>query len=259
MKISLLTLLTLFIHPLTAMERKYGPSDELWKFFYYTHHQRNHTPEQLNEKVQAFIKAGADINFKPTYLDSKPLLILATEKLKPELCEVALANGADLITQDEKTSVLIKLASAAQKRKSDWDDLSHEPGMLRLINPCEVPIFKTAFVLIKHMVRRHMAGKRTAIRTFILCLTRMGRSDYRIGGFTRSSNALLMPYCMFNAKASCKEMLLEELSKRNGLQHNRGLRAWDIYPCELLNPECVEDIIDRVLRPDKLQAEIDRE
>lgn len=88
----------------------------------------------------------------------------------------------------------------------------------------------------------------------------MGRADYQIGNFTRKSNALLRPYCVFNMKANCREMLLEELTKQDGLKSHGGYTAWDIYyPCELLDPKGVEDTLERVLRPNKLQAEIDKE
>jgi len=258
MKISLIILLTFILHPLAAMDN--DPSKELWNLFRYRWPYGKYTHEQLKEKAQALIKAGADINFKPNRFpsDARRPFAVALEDINPDLCEFTLAYGADLAPQDEKQNALIKLALTARRKKLDWDHFHCEPGM-PIFTFDEVPIFKTYFVIIKHMVRRHIATQMSAIKTFILCLTRMGRSDYRIGDFTRRSRALLMPYCMFNAKASCREMLLEELTKIDRPQFRGTSIAWDIYPCELLDPSRVEDTIERVLRPDKLQAEIDKE
>lgn len=263
MKISLIILLTFILtfimHPLAAMDNI--PSKKLWELFrYHRWSYSNYIDEEFKSNAQTLINAGADINFKPNRFpsDAETPFNVALRNINSDLCEFTLAHGADLAPQDEKQSTLIKLAWAAKKKKSDWEHFHCEPGMPLFIFD-EVPIFKTCFVIIKHMVRRHLTTQKTASKTLILCLTRMGRSDYRIGDFTRRSSALLMPYCVFNAKANCREMLLEELTKIDRPQFRGTSIAWDIYPCELLNPERVDDTIERVLRPDKLQAEIDRE
>jgi hypothetical protein len=257
MKILLFLISFLFIHSLAAMDN--DPSTQLWKLFAYYSHHRNYTSEQFIENVQTLIKAGADINFKPRdSTNTECPLISAIKKLNPNLCEIALAHGANLAPRGEDISILITLTYAAREYSTEWCSFYCEPSMpAYTVN--EIPIFQTAFVIIKHMVRRHIATQKTAIKTFILCLTRIGRSDYRIGDFTRRSNALLRPYCLFNAKVSRKEMLFEELTKINKPQSRGTQTARDIYPCELLDPSRVEDTIERVLRPDKLQAEIDKE
>lgn len=249
----LIIVLSLISVPLAAMDNdgfKLDPAvlefraqyatQQLRRCFANPTRKRNQTFEQLKEEVQMLIQAGGDINDTPCVLD-KSNLEHAIRRLDLDLCELALSNGAN-IDSDTGRSIFMKLADALKEHKDTWNNFHSEPGMPRMTFNGN-PRVEVGFLLIKHIVNRNMISQMKAIRTLILCLTRIGRLDYRMGDFVRRSRTLLMPYCLFNAITNCKEKLLEGLTK----SYN-GEIAYNIYPCYLLDPTNIDETIQNVIR-----------